>query len=172
VNIQEALKETGKARLEIQAEHFLYAFIAELNNSYVWLNKDGQHEYLYYDDGLREDWQPYHDKKVIRPEEAGELWACDGLGMCFVYYDKSLDLHLKWRDGAEQRVAVTNIAHNQNGWTRLYPPVEDDSVERVEFEYVECTKERESVYNVNSTFATYRSLPKRVRMILEYEKQS
>jgi hypothetical protein len=85
----------------------------------------------------------------IRPENDGELWEHedDSMGMivrCF----QSSPLEIVFSNGCRKHLSETSLAsgnnrtygedliHGKNGWTRLYPPVEDNSVERIEIEGV------------------------------------
>ena len=79
----------------------------------------------------------------IRPEKAGELWAIRDTSI-FTYkdvYGDSLELKFIYADGSGKSYiaghANEQIRHNKNGWTRLYPLVEDENIERIEIEGVE-----------------------------------
>jgi hypothetical protein len=73
-------------------------------------------------------WLPYYEEKENRPEKAGELWKNSVGEVCHTIMD---DGEL-WTIGNNGRYQQKNIRN----WTRLYPPVEDDSVERIEIEGV------------------------------------
>ena len=72
----------------------------------------------------------------IRPENAGELWEYSING--YPHFIANIDnkLCLMWKDGTHVKVEDSNnpVIHNKNGWIRLFPPVEDDSIERIETE--------------------------------------
>lgn len=78
---------------------------------------------------LGDYWLPYHEEKEIRPEKAGELWVNDKGGSFYTY---------EGNHGAILTIHVSGVAmpkdfiHGEGGWRRLYPPVEDESVERIE----------------------------------------
>jgi len=131
--IQEALKETG------------FAIVG--NWIINWNSLDGYFQNTWpdgkitrfnfgKDDILRDDWQPYHEVEEIRPEKAGELWRyrnSDNYAHTFADDD---DIYFI-SDGCSPKL-VSNlecVVHNQY-WTRLFPKVEDDSVERIEIEGV------------------------------------
>ncbi len=132
MNIQDALKPTGKAT-------------AISGNWYAALNKDGVLFYYPEDSESGIDkgpvtlqsiqdltWRPYYDKSVIRPEKGGEHWINEH-GKHLFSYRMSLPIH--WIDESGEVIDINlhnSIIHNQSGWTRLYPPVEDDNVERIE----------------------------------------
>lgn len=88
--------------------------------------------------------------KEIRPENAGELWRHeDGSIGIIIKQSESSPLGIAFDNGTQKHLSDTNLAsgknkpyreyliHNKNGWERLYPPVEDDSVETIEIEGVE-----------------------------------
>jgi hypothetical protein len=82
-------------------------------------------------------WQPYPIEKEIRPEKAGELWR-NGRGH---FYHTVNDIHaekeiVRMIGRHDRGVPSTETIHNQNGWQRIHPPVEDDSIERIVVEGV------------------------------------
>jgi hypothetical protein len=141
MNIQDALKETGKAECDEDG----YVFVDEYGilRWYDTVNNTdtGAAE---LNEILNSDWLPYHEEKEIRPEEAGELWGDE-------YGDKWATVK-DTRTGRElllmynclqdfKNIEASNtlkIIHNKNGWTRLFPPVEDESVERMRVLLKEC----------------------------------
>ena len=146
MKLQEALKETGKA-----SRKGLDWFIEECEN--------GEHNYraisstsggvagydMLIHHALADDWQPYHEVKEIRPEKAGELWKDeDGKRWATrpsgtkgeISIDSLSTCGTEWRK-YDVNIWHGNIIHNKNGWTRLFPKVEDDSVKRIEFENVD-----------------------------------
>lgn len=138
MNIQEALKETGKATYDGASAHLQWRN-CDLwwvdNDTGKWLEK-ASHKDLF------EFWFiPYHDKKEIRPEKAGELWEHHKFGIaCILLKNSKLIGTWVHEHGNTNPVSCistsSDIIHNQNGWTRLYPPVEDENMERIEFENV------------------------------------
>ena len=142
MNIQEALKPTGKVYVLGGTNY------AEVNNS---------NELVWYSMGTKERectvsfyciigsvWLPYHEIKEIRPEKEEETWLDENTGLCYLtFYNGTNEIGL--RRGMDGSTDVSNefVIHNRNGWTRLYPKVEDDSIERIEIEGVEI----ESCYN-------------------------
>lgn len=137
MNIQDALKETGKAINKAEFGGF-YAMPNEVGILCLYNRKtniiDGG---VSLRSTLLTDWQPYHEKPEIRPKEAGELWKHEPGG-----------LHLHTDDGPAQQLcmvgwngperhAIDTAIHGQNGWTRICPSVPDESVERIEFDNIE-----------------------------------
>ena len=116
----------------------LIVYLADNKLSPCWYNAKTDHfaREVTGQEVLRTDWLPFPEEKEIRPKKAGELWKLDeeyyhtedhtssGCGLCLVGY------------GSKGFKEVDNgkTAHNKNGWTRLFPSVEDESVERVEIE--------------------------------------
>lgn len=135
MNIQDALKETGKALLVLSDDEEIG--VAQWRNESIWWcdaitgkwRKEVGHVDL-----LEGDWQPYYEEKEIRPESPGELWkkrySVDFTSYFHTEYDSSLLLTgsrppLLLVSGTN--AAVTEEAvHGKNGWTRLYPPVQDE----------------------------------------------
>lgn len=62
-------------------------------------------------------------KEEIRPK-AGELWAEESTGECFIYNPGDNRLRRIWESGNLGFVESTMI-HGRYGWRRLYPPVEE-----------------------------------------------
>lgn len=143
MNIKDALKETGKAT----GLHLPFAetwFVAIDDEDFLWLYNDigAPIQRVPLREILRSDWQPYHDKKYIRPEKPGELWERQGEKF-FIFFDNDKYVCLCLVDESGDKFSTVDamsyaeVIHNQNGWTRLYPPVEDENVERIEIEGVE-----------------------------------
>jgi hypothetical protein len=144
MKVQDALEKNGKAYRVISSTSEPYAYIDGL--------------YLVWEDGVKvgyegiiaEDWLPYPEEKEIRPEKAGEVWQYEedshkkvtvwhkGI-LCFHALsrrDRPDIIYFKKDDGLGW-FCCDEPVHGKNGWTRLYPPVEDESVERIEIEGVE-----------------------------------
>jgi hypothetical protein len=129
--IQEALKETGKAKCGgnngCASWQEGYTWYAKRDGTFLrWFDQDGNPrcEITYFDIINHTDWLPYHPVEQIVPKEAGELWALNkyvyhhtvsnGYGkITMVCYSNSKD--------------TSEVIHNQNGWTRIHPPVKEDS---------------------------------------------
>ena len=123
---------------------------------------------------LQTDWQPYREEKEIRPENAGELWEKRD---CFYHtsgsqYAGGLTLH-----GDVGTVDIASAIHGKNGWTRLFPHVEED-VERIEIEGVKWSQRTTSMgtfvypfkYNVESIELVKLIDRRPMKMILEIPK--
>ena len=194
MKIQDALKPTGKA--SPKGCMWYIEKVPESDYQYRCIYQDGDE---LHDEGktidihhmLRDDWQPYHDKKEIRPEKAGELWrhTCSGLHL---HTDEgpAQQLCLVGWNGPE-REAINNAVHG-SGWTRIHPHVEDENipskeccdsqdelykdenVERIEIENVICKEEGACVFTIpETTFTTYLEdfANKPITMILEIPKE-
>lgn len=116
-----------------------------------------------------------NESKEIRPEKAGELWQQgDGEGGEDYHYYFTFEKSgmLKFRSERVHEISDwPGMIHGKNGWTRLYPPVEDDSVEIIEFEGVVCKEDSECVYTIETTFTTPQDLAnKPMKMTLEFKK--
>lgn len=135
MDIQEALKETEQT--ETKAQRSWYVKKNE-EDQYFWYIKDTDEvvRELRVSEALGYIWQPYHDKKEIRPEKVGEHWANEHGKHLFAY---KMKYHVHWIDESGEVIDIKlhkDIIHCQNGWTRIYPPVEDENIERIEFENV------------------------------------
>ena len=133
MKIEEALKETGKAFLE----DFESSYVEINEEGYLaWYNMKNQRELdkVEFECIVDNCWQSYHEVKEIRPEKAGELWNRDNVGICFVINNPGCTVDVVWPDGDTD--TIRPMIHNKNGWARLFPKVEDDSVERIEIEGV------------------------------------
>lgn len=90
-------------------------------------------------EGCRDDCpnKPYHEVKEIVPQNAGELWKYNDRFMWFTTRGIS-GLEMVCEDGEETETVekMNQTIHNKNGWTRPYPPVEDENIERIEIEGV------------------------------------
>ena len=119
---REALNENGKICISNNSPD--YAF-ENSDGVLVW-NNNGENEPVRLCLINDVDWQPYPEVKEIRPEHSGELWE---KRECFYHTSGSqrsggLTLH-----SDVGTVDMRNVIHGKNGWTRLHPPVEDNSVE-------------------------------------------
>ena len=152
MNIKDALKPTGKARLKSFPD--AYASITYPDSchagfiTWLFIEEDKEICYVSARDLLCEDWLPYHEVEDIRPTELGELWKDDDGELYFIIreidhnYFQTINGLQKYTlniDGTWDR--FQNIVHGKNGWTREYPPVEDESVVIEEFEGVTWHRE-------------------------------
>lgn len=128
MNIQEALKETGKAKLPTWHDG-AYVYV---KNDLIFLKGMGGYDKPYSSKVmLAGDWQPHHEVKEIRPQKAGELWSIRDT-LIFTYedvYGDPLQLKFIYADGSGQNYisghANGQIIHNKNGWTLIYSPDEE-----------------------------------------------
>ncbi|MCK5615176.1 hypothetical protein KAR91_75635, partial [Candidatus Pacearchaeota archaeon] len=134
MNIQNALKETGKAIYPDQTD--VYAEIRFYNgaNYLVWINTEDNEisgrvtgeegGRVAYEMHFKDDWQPYFEVKEIRPEKAGELWEYNAKCLkIFILYGDNLSLVGIDETGQKSTISPFMI-HGKNGFTRIEPPVE------------------------------------------------
>lgn len=133
MKVQDALKPTGKAIDKRNRDAYIEVRFECGANYLIWVNnKTGEYEgRLSYEAHFIEDWQPYHEEKEIRPEEPGETW--EEKTRCLKYFTFSnAVLGLAVIDERGVIIDITeNMVHGKNGFTRIEPPVEDDSIERI-----------------------------------------
>ena len=88
MNIQDALKNTGKAKRPLSNDY--YAAIDE-EDVLRWYGQDVHNKAneVQLSGVLADDWQPYHPKEEIMPSEAGELWGNEELYLYTEDYQKS-----------------------------------------------------------------------------------
>jgi hypothetical protein len=153
MDIISALKETGKACINGRLAY---------DDGFGILRWADEDTLVTLKDIMRGDWQPYPDKKEIRAEKAGELWALRG-----VYHHTIGDskngydvIKMVFKDGSF--IAEHGPYHNQNGWKRIHPPVEDESVERIDLSDLDFThylpEEYYATVHINGESGLTRSL--------------
>jgi hypothetical protein len=110
--IQDALKETGKARRPSWIEEI---WVEIINNELMLMPSETKLTHV--KDIFATDYEPY--KKEIRPERAGELWQHkDGRFAC-----TDLDGGELWLIDVAGNEMVQGV--NYNGWKRIYSPDEE-----------------------------------------------
>lgn len=139
MNIQDALKETGKAGVISTEKTYTYAKLNE-EGSLFWYDKTTQAKDVAVAVSVigKDIWQPYHEEKEIRPEEVKEIWNSPSNAMFIVERYNGI-LYFATPSSSCKGEAITHKCSevwNNNGWTRLYSPVEED-VERIEIEGVD-----------------------------------
>ena len=142
MKVQDALKPTGKAIDKRNKDAHIEVRFEYGANYLIWVNnKTGEYEgRLSYEAHFIEDWQPYHEVKEIRPEKAGELWQKNVDSFVYLIAEERIN-KLTAIPSLVDLLSFSIEKHGKDiihgkGWTRLYPPVEDDSVERIEIEGV------------------------------------
>jgi hypothetical protein len=119
--------------------------------------------------------------KIISPEKAGELWGNKGAMYSTVISSIPNDGEaLFFRSEYDNLNNITKeVIHGKNGWTRLFPFVEDDSVERIEIEGVWFADHYrdaadKDVYTIRLDVRYLEILQNRLpmKMILEIPKES
>jgi hypothetical protein len=121
MNIEEALKSTGKAIWEKKPTEFvawcegdIYAFDIETGR---------KGDRIKASELFIGDWQPYSPEPEIRPEKAGELWGNSNGNFAHTFLNRKGELCFNENEcfyGMD--IMEAKIAHNKNGWTLLYSP--------------------------------------------------
>lgn len=123
MNIQDALKETGKA--DDSRDSDLYVAI-DTGGILFWFYKSNDivHTPVSLKNIQERDWQPYNPKPQIVPSEAGELWEDNGEYWHTDYIQGILSFI-----GATRTLFVecANGKKLLSNLTRLYPPVPNDN---------------------------------------------
>ena len=87
MNIKDALRPTGKANYDDEK-----AYAMRDGDDLYWYKEAGDARgqicNVSFNDHFRDDWFPYYDKPVIRPEKAGELWKHEKKGNVFIPTEK------------------------------------------------------------------------------------
>ena len=160
MEIKKALEATGKASKGDNEAH------VELINSIngvkelMWVCEgvdEAELGYVQYGDIITDDWRPYHDKKEIRPE-IGDIWEIEDGSSGFIhgsfqYADERdfEDMYITFTTGFKNSIKIPMV-HGENGWKRIHPPVEDDSIERVVIE--NCAFLKHEGKNITVVFPT------------------
>ena len=183
--IQEALKETGKAQ---RFDNSVYYAMVDASCVLRWFEKKGNTSSaaIMFRLILDNDWKPYHEVKEIRPEKAGELWFNVNNGKYAHTSDYDDNGQTFWHEDCYVPRDISQIqdkvVHNQ-GWRRLSPPVEDDSVEKIVIDNVnwdlsDCWQKKPMLYSVdkngNKFWGDIRSIVRNkpdMKMILEMPKE-
>jgi len=154
MNIQEALKETGKAFHVTYSDLYVTWISGNVCFVTVYGNEDRP---LEHHELLKDGWQHYHEVKEIRPENAGELWEMAGHAKFFVITDERTGKNELCGIYGNKIVIRKDMIHGKD-WTRLFPPVEDDSIERIEIEGVRWFQEHNGeIYPVADTSICFKN---------------
>lgn len=134
--IQIALRETEKAENESNPLDGKTGYVKWNSDELWWYDRktDNARRPLSHEE-MFESYDPYHEVKKIRPEKAGELWQYNNLFVwCTVIKNEVLEMVCAHGKDIETVDKMNLTVHGKNGWKRLFPEVEDDSVERIEFD--------------------------------------
>ncbi len=129
MNIQDALKETGKAIWQNKPTEYVAWKDGDIFAYSIGDNEETDR--LKFNELLIGDWRPYQPKEEIMPSEAGELWEHKGGSFPWAIYqrmDERLGAIYCGNKQTEPPFCMSELAHNQNGWKRLHPPVNDGEV--------------------------------------------
>jgi hypothetical protein len=77
--------------------------------------------------------KPHPEVKEIRPKDIEELWLKDGLSYATVIDRGSAELQFICCNDSYiwslDNLNISPVIHNKNGWKRVFPKPEDDSIE-------------------------------------------
>ena len=136
MNIEEVLNETGKAQNESNLCNGETGYIAWHGDVLYWFDrKSGIRRHQVTHKEIFDSYQPYHEEKEIRPENAGELWKNNVNINWFIRWvgsSRCKGFQAVSEQGVCCDVKGLDMVHGK-GWTRLFPPIEED-VERIEIE--------------------------------------
>ena len=143
MNIQDALKETGKAE-DDTLELFYIAWRHDTTPSELWYfrkSDNSPYDELSHEAIFKEYYQSYYEVKEIRPEKAGELWQYNNLfEWCTVRKNGVIEMICAQGKDIETIDKMNLTIHNKNGWKLIYSPDkevmakingEDENIERV-----------------------------------------
>ena len=122
MNVLKALEPTGKVRRAIWNDG---AYIKQDGNGrfIFWSPINKQFSPYNFPVILDNDWQPYHEKPEIRPENAGELWRGKSEAFLMTFYSFERDeLCFITGNGIVHKCSSFS---DYSEWARLYPPVEE-----------------------------------------------
>ena len=134
MNIKDALKETGRVKKgktnECSSWQAGFSWYAERQGyDLVWVNKVGKVECkVSYLDIIKDSWIPYHPVEQIVPKNAGELWKYNGVEYMTMVKSVHVEEKLFMKSKYDCFCAIEGsieVIHNQNGWTRIHPPVKE-----------------------------------------------
>ena len=124
--IQDALKETGKARKEDCSIGFV---MKNEKGHLIFFNEDGVADgYVVLSAIMSDNWQPYHEVKEIRPEVTGEVWENP-------HKEKFFTIKLEQRFHFIDEQGHCHNSHIGN-LTRIFSPVEDEQSAKDKWEKV------------------------------------
>lgn len=134
MNIQEALKPTGKAVYPDQTDVYVEVRFNNGANYLVWVNTEDNEldgrvageegGKVAYEMHFKDNWQPYHEVKEIIPEEPGETWYHEARALkMFTFSNAILGISIMDQTGA--LMGIDGLIHGKNGFTRIEPPVKE-----------------------------------------------
>jgi len=136
MNIIEALKETGMARWRRDTSAYIKPVFRNGAEYLVWHDSETDIEQgdLSWQAHFDETYVPYHKEPEIRPKEAGEVWK--NKRDKFIYMTKMGEryeglLMIPSEKDLFSSNPAKEVIHGQNGWERLFSPVQDNDIERV-----------------------------------------
>ena len=134
--IQEANEKAGDlGQLCLPDYQNWYCLI--VNGTPIWYENASDHvkREVFGKEAIREDWEVFQRVEEVRPEKAGELWATGDVN----YMTQKIGDELRMIPRSYDMQILEEIDHFIHGvgcYKRLFPKVEDDSVERIEIEDV------------------------------------
>lgn len=121
--IQDAIKETGK----IQHSNLenIYAKEDEWGVLHWYSINDTSPVLVKLSDILSDNWQPYPNKKEIRPERAGELWGNKSGNYGHTFKHPSGKIYFTDNEDTRYTKELIHVIHGLNGWKLIYSPDEE-----------------------------------------------
>ena len=168
MDIQDALEPTGEARKGSNLADYAHLVKDEDSDrhSLMWVIDGKNDGNVQYEDIFEDDWQPYHEVKEIRPEKEGELWKNNVHINWFIRWvgsSRNKGLQAVSEQGVCFDVKGLDMIHGKE-WTRLFPPVEDESVERIEIERVAWRQSHGVYFPTADTDIEFSELKEKGRM--------
>lgn len=139
MKVTKALELTGKAyREDNGADYVMLVNNTEGSGSLLhWFNDGEDIGEVVFEEQIDDIWQPYPEVKEIRPKSSEEVWV-GSHGRHMVTGWREGELWGYFNDGSKCTVLDKGslVIHGKNGWDRLIPSVEDESVDRIEIETI------------------------------------
>ena len=137
MNIQDALKETGKAYDINDDGNYAALDSYGILRWYAMVNSNSEIAAAELEEILEIDWQSYHPKEEIRPSEENELWE-PSLGAQFITREYDDQLYFVTPMILDKTRTISHLCAESctNEWKRLHPPVNDEEVIVIEADNV------------------------------------
>ena len=170
MDIKSALEPTGKAK----KEYWGATYAARDEKGIIRQYCDGMVLGGISSDELNEEyWQPCHEKPEIRPENQDEMWRNSHVDVCYLYDAVNNKLMTARGISLDNQILENKVIHGQNSWTRIYPPVPDENVEKVVIENVAWRRSHGVIFPIADTDEDWQSLATkpRMQMTLKWKKK-
>lgn len=116
MNIQDALKETGKAHRKSNVDGH---YVEVVGGLLKWIRTGDIIGEVAFHAVIDGDWLTFHPKEEIIPKETGELWEhIDGAFAHTINYEDKL-----WFIRLSHSSSIDNVC--MKGWKRIHPKVKE-----------------------------------------------